>query len=85
MHTRIKHTLALFGLFALVAFLIPSHAEGGTIPTPSGTGAVCVVIRGRVVSGGAGSITLNAASGTATQTTTIFAGSYCNFRRAYAK
>lgn len=41
--TRFTRALALVGFLAFVLALVPSHSEAGTIPTPSGTGAVCVV------------------------------------------
>lgn len=67
MHTRIKHVLALVGLLAFVTLLVPGHAEGGTIPTPSGTGAVCVVngkVQPTACAIGGGGITTVANGGT---------------------
>ena len=61
--TRIGRMFALVGALAFFLALVPSHAEGGTIPTPTGTGAVCVV-NGKVqptacaIGGGGGTTTL---------------------------
>lgn len=44
MHTtRTSRLLALIGALAFFLALVPSHSDAGTIPTPTGTGAVCVV------------------------------------------